>query len=82
MDNRDFTIKAETITDAARLIHNEIDENGDIREDAIMEVLEEQFLEVFRDWAESEIKWHEIEDADKDLVDFVRERNEASKGNY
>lgn len=81
MDNI-FRVNQEEATRIAQKIHNEVDDNGDIREEVIMEIMVEQFAECFEDWAKNHIDWDQIREDDQDLRNFVAEREEAAKGQY
>lgn len=77
-----FNINAKELTEMAQKIHNEIDTNGSINEDGIIEVLTDQFAEMFADWAEEHIDWQKIEDDDQDTREFLAEREDALRGDY
>lgn len=73
VQNIDFTIDVEEANRIAQKIHNEIDVNGEIREDTIVEVMGEQFCEVFEDWLREVVDWDKIEDDDREAREDARE---------
>lgn len=82
VSNTDFNITSEDATRMAQEIHNQIDENGELNEPAIVEELCETFGEVFEVWLINHIDWQAILDDDEDAREFVEEREEAARGNY
>lgn len=80
--NTDFNVTPAEATKMAQEIHNQIDENGELNEPAIVEELCETFGDVFEAWLINHIDWQEILDADQDARDFIEEREEAAKGQY
>lgn len=65
-------------TDMAQMLHNDIDTNGDINEDKIIEIMCEQYAE----WLNDNIDWDKILDDDKSVREFVEEREDAMRGEY
>lgn len=82
VSNTDFNITSEDATRMAQEIHNQIDENGELNEPAIVEELCETFGEVFEVWLINHIDWQAILDDDEDAREIVEEREEAARGNY
>lgn len=82
VSDTDFNITPAEATKMAQEIHNQIDENGELNEPAIVEELCETFSEVFEVWLINHIDWQEILDDDQDARDFIEEREEAAKGQY
>lgn len=78
----DFHITPEHATDLAQMVHNSIDTNGIINEQGIIEVM----LDQYADYLRANINWDKIsdddEDAEQEIRDFMREKTEASKGEY
>lgn len=74
----DFHITSQCVTDLAQLVHNEIDENGVLNKEGIIECM----LDQYADYLRKNIDWDEILDNDKETREFIRERTEAQKGDY
>ena len=73
VQNIDFIIDVEEANRVAQKIHNEIDVNGEIRKDTIVDVMGEQFCEVFEDWLCEVVDWDKIEDDDQETRENARE---------
>lgn len=78
MAGQPFKMYPKWATDAAQMIHNQIDTNGDINEDKIIECMVEQYAE----WLQDNIDWDKILDDDKSVREFVEEREDAMRGEY
>lgn len=81
MDNI-FSVDQEEATRIAQQTHNEVDYNGEIREEIIIELMVEEFAECFEDWVKNHIDWDKILEDDRDFREFLEEREEAAKGQY
>lgn len=82
INNKDFNITPAQATEMAQEIHNDIDLNGELNEPKIVDNLCETFCEVFEEWLIHNIDWQKIEDDDRDLREFVAEREDAARGKY
>lgn len=78
MAEQPFKMYPKWATDAAQMIHNQIDTNGDINEGKIIECMVEQYAE----WLQDNIDWDKISDDDESVREFVEEREEAMRGEY
>lgn len=78
MAEQPFKMYPKWATDAAQMIHNQIDTNGDINENKIIECMVERYAE----WLQDNINWEEIEDNDRDARETYYEIEEAKKGDY
>ena len=66
MRNFTFQITPRQATEMAQEIHNDIDENGEIRQENIIELLTEELSEKIESWLEENIDWGQL--ASEDLA--------------
>lgn len=66
MRNYTFQITPRQATDMAQDVHNDIDENGNINQDNIIEILVEEMSEKIEDWLKENIDWGQL--ASEDLA--------------
>lgn len=78
MGKKEFKMYPVWATDMAQMLHNDIDINGDINENEIIEIMCEQYAE----WLNDNIDWDKILDDDKSVREFIEEREEAMRGEY
>ena len=76
--SKQFRITPEMATDMAQLVHNEIDLNGQLEEEKIIDCLCDQYGE----WLWDAIDWQKILDDDAETREYIEEREEAAKGEY
>lgn len=57
MRNYTFQITPSQATEMAQNIHNDIDDNGEINQENIIELMVEELSEQFENWLEENIDW-------------------------
>lgn len=77
-----FTITPEQATDMAQEVHNDIDQNGEISQERILDCLVEELGVRLNEWLEEVIDWGKIEEDDLDARETYYEILEAEKGEY
>lgn len=77
-----FYVTPECATDLAQMVHNHTEENGEINHDEIINTLTEQLSEELGDWLEEHIDWDKILDDDRETKEFIKEKEQAEKGEF
>lgn len=77
-----FYVTPECATDLAQMVHNHTEENGEINHDEIINILTEQLSEELGDWLEEHIDWSKILDDDRETKEFIKEKEQAEKGEF
>lgn len=68
-----YQITPEKVTEMAQDIHNDIDQNGEISCDGIVEVIVDELVNGLKAWVEENIDWAEIAYQDLDAKEDSRE---------
>ena len=79
MRNYTYQITPKRITELAQEIHNEIDINGEMSCEAIVDLIVEELNDVLRAWVEDNIDWSEIASNDMEARNDYYELREARR---
>lgn len=82
MRSYDFNITPKKATEMAQQFHNDVEVNGEIHKDLIVDSLAEVFGDSLAEWLRENIRWDEILENDLNTREAIEEREEARKGRY